>query len=310
MRFCWDQLLRAIKTLASNILEYLKTFLSVFNKSTAEQLPEGKPWDHAINLEAGFKPQQGKVYPLSPAKLKELDTFIEENLRKGYIRPSKSPMASPFFFVNKKSGDLRPCQDYRKLNNATIKNAYPIPRVEDLLDRIASAKPTIFTKLDLRAGYNNVRIKEVNPPITAEEQHPTPVPAEPSPDPPRSTVDPVPEEEPTDRHPNNPEDGDPEPSDQEDEEDMSDNNSGAVNKPNQFEGDKGKSKEFLDELYLYFEGNSKKIQTDKDKVQCTLSYIKGPAQFFVHTVITDAQDLISDTKNAPLKGLPVKGPNN
>ncbi|CCM07139.1 uncharacterized protein FIBRA_09475 [Fibroporia radiculosa] len=85
---------------------------------------------------------------------------------------------------------------------------------------------------------------------------------------------------------------------------MSDNNSGAVNKPNQFEGDKGKSKEFLDELYLYFEGNSKKIQTDKDKVQCALSYIKGPAQSFVHTIITDAQEPISDSKDVPLKGLP------
>ncbi|CCM06558.1 uncharacterized protein FIBRA_08833 [Fibroporia radiculosa] len=68
-------------------------------------------------------------------------------------------MASPSFFVNKKSGDLRPFQDYRKLNDATIKNAYPIPRVEDLLDCVASAKPTMFTKLDLRIGYNNVCIK-------------------------------------------------------------------------------------------------------------------------------------------------------
>ncbi|CCM07168.1 uncharacterized protein FIBRA_09507 [Fibroporia radiculosa] len=125
-----------------------------------ERLPEWKPWDHAINLEANFKPQQEKVYLLSPAKLKELDAFIEENLQKGYIRPSKSPMASPFFFVNKKSGDLQPCQDYRKLNDTTIKNAYPISRVEDLLDCIASAKPIIFTKLDLHAGYNNVHIKE------------------------------------------------------------------------------------------------------------------------------------------------------
>ncbi|CCM07119.1 uncharacterized protein FIBRA_09453 [Fibroporia radiculosa] len=160
MRFCWDQLLQAIETLASNIPEYLEKFLSVFNKTTVERLPERKPWDHAINLEAGFKPQRGKVHLLSPAKLKELDTFIEENLRKGYIHPSKSPMASPFFFINKKSGDLQPCQDYWKLNDTTIKNAYPIPRVEDLLDRIASGKPTIFTKLNLRAGYNNIRIKE------------------------------------------------------------------------------------------------------------------------------------------------------
>ena len=132
----------------------------MFSSKTTERLPTRKPWDHAIELEPSFKPRQGKVYPLSPLKLRELDKFLEENLRKGYIRPSKSPMALPFFFVNKKSGDLRPCQDYRELNNATIKNAYPIPRVEDLLDRIAAAKPTMFTKLDLHAGYNNVRIKE------------------------------------------------------------------------------------------------------------------------------------------------------
>lgn len=68
-------------------------------------------------------------------------------------------MTSPFFFVDKKSGDLQPCQDYCKLNDATIKNAYPIPRIEDL-DHIATAKPTRFTKLDLCAGYNNIRIKE------------------------------------------------------------------------------------------------------------------------------------------------------
>ncbi|CCM06904.1 uncharacterized protein FIBRA_09215 [Fibroporia radiculosa] len=125
-----------------------------------------------------------------------------------------------------------------------------------------------------------------------------------NPEPSHSPVDPTSKEEPTDRHPNNPEDRNPEPSDQEDEEDMSDNNSGAVNKPTQFEGDKGKSKEFLDELYLYFEGNSKKIQIDKDKVQCALSYIKGPAQFFVHTIINDAQEPISDSEDVPLKGLP------
>ncbi|CCM06301.1 uncharacterized protein FIBRA_08552 [Fibroporia radiculosa] len=144
----------------------------------------------------------------------------------------------------------------------------------------------------------------VNLPVPAEEQHPVPDPPEPKPEPYRPPVNPTPEEEPTDRHPNNPEDGDPEPSDQEDKEDMSDNNSRAVNKPNQFEGDKGKSKEFLDKLYLHFEVNSKKIQTDKDKVQCALSYIKEPAQLFVHMIINDAQEPVSDTKNVPLKGLP------
>ena len=89
-----------------------------------------------------------------------MNEFIDENLAKGYIRPSKSPMASPFFFVPKKGkGDeLRPCQDYRHLNQGTIKDAYPLPLISELLEKLKGAK--IFTKMDLRAGYNNVQIKE------------------------------------------------------------------------------------------------------------------------------------------------------
>ncbi|CCM07006.1 uncharacterized protein FIBRA_09324 [Fibroporia radiculosa] len=143
----------------------------------------------------------------------------------------------------------------------------------------------------------------INPPIPTE-QHPVPVPTEAKPELPGSPVDPDPEEDPANRHLNNPDNSEPEPSNQEDEDDMSDNNSGAVKKPNQFEGDKGKSKEFLDKLYLYFLGNSKKIQSDRDRVQCALSYIKGLAQFFIHTIITDAEELISDSEDALLKGLP------
>jgi hypothetical protein len=84
--------------------------------------------------------------------------FIKENLEKGYIRESKSPMASPFFFVPKKDGKRRPCQDYRYLNNWTVKNAYPLPLISDIMDRIKNKK--YFTKMDIRWGYNNVRIHE------------------------------------------------------------------------------------------------------------------------------------------------------
>jgi hypothetical protein len=87
-----------------------------------------------------------------------LEEFIEENLSSGRIRPSKSPMASPFFFVKKADGKLRPTQDYRKLNKATIKNRYPLPLIGELIDKLKGAKH--FTKLDVRWGYNNVRIKE------------------------------------------------------------------------------------------------------------------------------------------------------
>lgn len=130
----------------------------VFDKKSAERFPQSRPYDHAINLKPGFEPKRFKPYPLSPLERGKLDEFVQENLRKGYIRESSSPMASPFFFVGKKDGTLRPCQDYRYLNEWTVKNAYPLPLINDLVDTLKGAK--IFTKLDLRAGYNNVRIKE------------------------------------------------------------------------------------------------------------------------------------------------------
>jgi hypothetical protein len=88
----------------------------------------------------------------------ELDKFLKDNSDKGYIRPSQSPMATPFFFVKKKDGKLRPCQDYRYLNDWTIKNAYPLPLISELTDKIKDAK--YFTKLDVRWGYNNIRIRD------------------------------------------------------------------------------------------------------------------------------------------------------
>src|SRR5882757_27500 len=88
----------------------------------------------------------------------ELDRFLEENLRKGYITPSKSPIASPVFFIKKKDGKLRLIQDYRKLNELTIKNRYPLPLASDIVNRLRQA--CLFTKFDVRWGYNNIRIKE------------------------------------------------------------------------------------------------------------------------------------------------------
>ena len=88
-----------------------------------------------------------------------MNKFIDNNLKKGFIQPSNSPQASPFFFVAKKdSKALRPCQDYCYLNKYTIKNVYPLPSINDLLNKLLGA--TIFTKLDIRWGYNNVRIKK------------------------------------------------------------------------------------------------------------------------------------------------------
>ena len=92
------------------------------------------------------------------AKEIALEDFLNENLKKGFIRESKSPQAAPLFFVPKKNGKLRPCKDYWYLNKFTIKNAYPIPRTQDLLNKIGRAH--VFTKLDLKNGYNNIRITQ------------------------------------------------------------------------------------------------------------------------------------------------------
>jgi hypothetical protein len=130
----------------------------VFSKDSFDRLPDPKPWDHAIELVPGEKPSNCKVYPLSPSEQKELDAFIQENLNTGRIRTSKSPMASPVFFIKKKDGSLRLVQDYRALNLITIKNKYPLPLISELITQLRGAK--YFTKLDVRWGFNNVRMKE------------------------------------------------------------------------------------------------------------------------------------------------------
>ncbi|KAF9800555.1 hypothetical protein IEO21_10329 [Rhodonia placenta] len=146
------------KTLPQMVPSYLHNLLPVFDKATAVRLPDHTEYDHKINLKEGFADMKQQVYPLNPQQRKELNKFLEENLSKGYIRPSKSLLASPFFFVGKKDGSLRPCQDYRLLNENTVKDRYPLPLISDLLDKLKHAK--VFTKMDLRAGYNNVRIKK------------------------------------------------------------------------------------------------------------------------------------------------------
>jgi hypothetical protein len=133
-------------------------YSDIFEKEEFDSLPDRRPWDHAIELTPGARPVSCKAYPLNPAEQQSLDEFLVENLRSGRIRPSKSPWASPFFFVKKKDGSLRPVQDYRQLNDLTIKNKYPLPLIQELVDKLSKAK--YFTKLDVRWGYNNIRIKE------------------------------------------------------------------------------------------------------------------------------------------------------
>ena len=138
-------------------LEYHE-FLDIFDEKWASRFPDRQPWDHKIDLKPGFEPKSFKNYNLTPIEQEELDKFLKENLEKGYIQKSESPMASPFFFVKKKDGKLWPCQDYWFLNEWTIKNAYPLPFVSEIMDKLKSAK--YFTKLDVRWGYNNIQIRE------------------------------------------------------------------------------------------------------------------------------------------------------
>jgi len=130
----------------------------VFGKVESERMPTRKIWDHAIDLKETFKPRKGKIYPLSKNEREEVQNFIDNQLRKGYIRPSKSPQTSPVFFVGKKDRSKQMVMDYCNLNSQTVKNNYLLPLITELIDNMGSKR--VFTKMDLRWEFNNVRIKE------------------------------------------------------------------------------------------------------------------------------------------------------
>ena len=131
----------------------------VFSEEVAQHFPESQIWDHAIELKPNAPSTiPGKVYQLTQDEQKALLDFVTEQQAKGYICPSKSPYAAPFFFIKKKDGKLWPVQDYQRLNEWTIKNCYPLPLISELIARVQNAK--IFTKIDIWWGYNNIWIKE------------------------------------------------------------------------------------------------------------------------------------------------------
>src|SRR5258705_6135961 len=142
----------------SAVPEHYKDFTDVFSEEAFTHLPPHKAWDHAIELHPDTKLPRGSTFPLSPAKQKELDEFLQENLANGQIRPSKSPIRAPVSFIKKKEGSLRLVQDYWKLNKIMIKNSYPLPLVSDVLTRLHDAE--WVTTLDLRWGFNNIHLKE------------------------------------------------------------------------------------------------------------------------------------------------------
>lgn len=130
----------------------------VFCKSRATSLPPHRPYDCAIELLPGTSPPKGHLFSLSGPEREAMDKYINESLKAGLIRPSSSPAGAGFFFVKKKDGSLRPCIDYRGLNDITIKNRYPLPLMSSAFELLQGAK--VFTKLDLRNAYHLVRIRE------------------------------------------------------------------------------------------------------------------------------------------------------
>ncbi|QRV82130.1 Retrotransposable element Tf2 protein [Ceratobasidium sp. AG-Ba] len=133
-------------------------FAKIFTEEEISPLPPHRPYDCEITLKPDAVPRHGPIYSLGPKEDEELRKTVTKQLEAGLIRPSKSPMASPVIFVKKKNGSLRMCIDYRKLNEMTVKNVYPLPRSNDLIEKLRGAK--IFSKFDLKWGYNLVRIKE------------------------------------------------------------------------------------------------------------------------------------------------------
>jgi hypothetical protein len=134
-------------------------FTRLFNDKAADRFPPSREWDHTIDLKPGAPDALDcKVYPMTRDEDTALKKFLDEMVAKGYIRPSKSPYASPFFFVKKKDGKLRPVQDYRWLNSHMVRNQYPLPLIAQLISDLSGAH--IFSKVDVRQGYNNVCIKK------------------------------------------------------------------------------------------------------------------------------------------------------
>ena len=132
-------------------------FLEVFPKDLPG-LPPNREIEFVIDLLPSTVHISKAPYRMAPAELKELKVQLQELLDKGFIRPSFSLWGTPILFVKKKDGTMRLCVDYRQLNQVTIKNKYPLPRIDDLFDQLKGS--SLFLKIDLRSGYHQVRIRE------------------------------------------------------------------------------------------------------------------------------------------------------
>ncbi|GJY50587.1 putative reverse transcriptase domain-containing protein [Tanacetum coccineum] len=128
-------------------------------------LPPARPVEFQIDLILGAAPVARAPYRLAPSEMKELSEQLQELSDKGFIRPSSSPWGAPVLFVKKKDGSFRMCIDYRELNKLTVKNRYPLPRIDDLFDQLQGS--SIYSKIDLRSGYHQLRVREQDIPKMA-----------------------------------------------------------------------------------------------------------------------------------------------
>ncbi|GJS63420.1 putative reverse transcriptase domain-containing protein [Tanacetum coccineum] len=128
-------------------------------------LPPNRQVEFQIDLIPGVTPVSRAPYRLAPSKMKELSEQLKELSDKGFIRPSSSPWGAPVLFVKKKDGSFRMCIDYRELNKLTVKNRYPLPRIDDLFDQLQGS--SVYSKIDLRSGYHQLRVREEDIPKTA-----------------------------------------------------------------------------------------------------------------------------------------------
>ncbi|GKA17925.1 putative nucleotidyltransferase, ribonuclease H [Tanacetum coccineum] len=128
-------------------------------------LPPTRQVEFQIDLMPGAAPVARAPYRLAPSEMKELSEQLQELSDKGFIRPSSSPWGAPVLFVKKKDGSFRMCIDYRELNKLTVKNRYPLPRIDDLFDQLQGS--SVYSKIDLRSGYHQLRVREEDIPKTA-----------------------------------------------------------------------------------------------------------------------------------------------
>ena len=142
----------------------VREFPDVFSDELP-RMPPDREVKFSIELAPGVQPVSIPPYRMAPTELRELKVQLEDMLEKGFIRPSTSPWGAPVLFVKKKDGTMRLCVDYRQLNKITVRNKYPLPRIDDLFDQLQGA--TCFLKIDLRSGYHQLKIKEEDIPKTA-----------------------------------------------------------------------------------------------------------------------------------------------